>query len=111
MSLNLGKNLPGSRFIPGFGGGYVSSNSNDVTNRTSAHVVAATVPRKRLKSRIDSSFFLNSSNNVTNQTFMPAAAASISNKSLIFPFLLILLFQVCVIVGHYFILSISREHF
>ena len=81
MSLNLSKNLPDSRFILGFGGGYVPTNSNDVTNRTSTAAVAASVPRKRLKRRIDSNFFLNSSNNVTNQTFMPAAAASISNKS------------------------------
>ena len=46
MSLNLGKNLPGSRFIPGFGSGYVPNNSNDVTNQTSAHVVAATISDK-----------------------------------------------------------------
>ena len=86
MSLNLSKNLSDSRFISGFGGGYVPNNSNDVTDRTSTAAVAATVSRKRVprkgsKSRIESSFFLNSSNNVTNQTFMPAAAASISNKS------------------------------
>ena len=46
MSLNLGKNLPGSRFIPGFGGGYVPNNSNDVTNRTSTAAVAATISNK-----------------------------------------------------------------
>ena len=50
LSLNLGKNLPDSRFIPGFGGGYVPNNSNDVTNPTSAAAVAAIFSNKSIVS-------------------------------------------------------------
>ena len=43
MNLNQSKNIPGGiKFIPGFGGGYLPNNSNDVTNRSSVDVVAAT---------------------------------------------------------------------
>ena len=47
MNLNPRKNLlVGIMFILGFGGGYVSNNLNDVTNRSSTAVVAATISNK-----------------------------------------------------------------
>ena len=67
-----------SPFYPVVGRGHLP-NSIDVTNPPSPTTIPK--PRKRLKSRFDSSYFLNSSSNVTNWAFTPAAAASISNKS------------------------------
>ena len=46
MNLIQEKNLPVGMFIPGFGGGYVPNNSNDVTNRTSTAAVAAIISNK-----------------------------------------------------------------
>ena len=47
MNLNQSKNIPGGiMFVPGFSGGYLPNNSNDITNRTSADVVAATISNK-----------------------------------------------------------------
>ena len=47
MNLNQSKNTPGGvMFIPGFSGGYLPNNSNNVTNRTSTDVVAATISNK-----------------------------------------------------------------